>query len=616
MKVRTAVHQFCNVSAAIWLLILSPYAMAAAIPFDDRTVTLTAREEPIASFLQGLFGQMDIPVVVSSGVKGAVNGNFSGRAAEVFSRISRSFGLVSYYDGTVVHVYAASELTTRTLNVPASQTARVVRDVQELRLTDQRNSLRSTRDGALIAVGTRRFVEQVEELARGQQASAAAAMPLGFKTFYLRYAWAQDVSAVYGGRQVTIPGVASILRSLMTTGQRNPAYLAAQDQLLRPSQPRLRGQGLARVGNQGTLGLSDTDQRAAVDPVAAAYGANPQGALPAAAPGGSGVAIGDPQRVRIEADPRLNAVIVRDAPERLAQYEQLVASLDIEPQALEIEATIIDINTDKLRELGVNWRWSNARNSILFGNGTDSDLSLRPNTDITPQGAGGFVNLVLGSKSQFVARINALQEQGAARVVSNPQVMTLSNVEAVFDNTKTFYVKVAGRDEVDLFNVSAGTTLRVTPHVFKDKEQVRIKLLVAIEDGSISGAQVQEIPIVERSSINTQALIFEGESLLIGGMVREAKSNKVSKVPLLGDIPVLGNLFKNTTELLNRTERLFLISPRLPAARVAQNSESQPAPGGSTSAAAEAAKEAARATQEERRQRRFVDPFGPQERTQ
>src|SRR6185369_10240209 len=228
----------------------------------------------------------------------------------------------------------------------------------------------------------------------------------------------------------------------------------------------------------------------------------------------------------------LNAVIVRDLADRLPRYEQLIAALDVEPQSLEIEATIIDVNTDRMRELGVNWRWNNAGYGAAFAG------------SVPTAGAGGIVSAVLGSAGQFFSRIRALQAEGAARVVSSPQVVTLSNVEAVFDNSSTFYVRVAGRDEVDLFNVSAGTTLRVTPHVFREEDTTRIKLLVQIEDGALSAQTVDTLPVVERSGINTQALIAEGESLLIGGMVRETNATSEDKVPGLGDVPVVGNLFK------------------------------------------------------------------------
>ena len=262
-------------------------------------------------------------------------------------------------------------------------------------------------------------------------------------------------------------------------------------------------------------------------------------------------------QVRIEADPRLNAIIVRDLAERLPRYEQLIAALDVEPQSLEIEATIIDVNTDKARELGINWRWNNDGREASFSG------------SVPTVGPGGIASAVLGSAGQFLARIRALQTEGAARVVSSPQVVTLSNVEAMFDNSCTFFVRVAGREQVDLFNVSAGTQLRVTPHVFRDRDQTRIKLLVNVEDGTLSNRQVDQIPVVDRSTVNTQALIAEGESLLIGGMVRETNATGEDKVPGLGDVPVVGNLFKTTTKQTARIERMFLITPRMAGTRPA-----------------------------------------------
>ncbi len=138
-------------------------------------------------------------------------------------------------------------------------------------------------------------------------------------------------------------------------------------------------------------------------------------------------------------------------------------------------------------------------------------------------------------------------------------------------------MRVAGRDEVDLFNVSAGTTLRVTPHVFKDNNEVRIKLLVNIEDGALTENRVDTLPVVNRSALSTQAMIFEGESLLVGGLVRESNGDQVTKVPLLGDIPLLGAMFRSTRKNNERIERMFLIQPRLSSGRGRQ-SPPPPAP--------------------------------------
>ncbi len=553
--------------------LLAGQALAAPLPLEGRQVDMTAREQPIAAFLQDFFGTLDVPVSVSANAKGAVNGVFRGPADRVLANVLRSFGLLAYYDGAVVHVYTPGEVTTRTFAMPAGGASAVINTARDMQLTDPRNVLRVSQAGGLIASGNRRFVEMVGELASGQQSQSTALAPLGFKVYYLRYAWAHDVTAQFGGGTTVIPGVATILRSLLTS-QRGGAG-APLTQYRSGSEQSLRDQGLRQRSQQGTLGARGANpMMPTADTVQQAWGNRPGGVELAVVdarmldglrdtPGSS--------QARVEADTRLNAVIVRDTPDRLPYYDELIKSLDVEPQALEIEATIIDLSTDKLRELGINWRLNDDRASFLFGSGTSSDGRLvggTPVQDITPFGQGGFLSLVLGGRNNFIARIHALQNQGVARVVSSPQIMTLSNVEALFDHTRSFYVRVAGRDEVDLFKVSAGTTLRVTPHVFQDGDAVRIKLLVQIDDGQIlPQEQVDAIPVVERSSLNTQALIVAGESLLIGGMVRERTSEGVTKVPFLGDIPLLGHLFKTNTDIAERVERLFLISPRLVPAR-------------------------------------------------
>jgi type III secretion protein C len=562
-------------AATTLLLATALPALAAPLPEGLRAVKLEARDQPIEQFLQGLFSGSDIPVV-AQGVQGQVNGRFEGTPTKLLRDLGRAYNLLTYYDGGVLYIAPASDTQTRSYLLTPAAAAQVQRAAQALQLPDARNTLKFSDDGALLAVGARRFVQQVEELVRQvRPGTTAAAMkswapaqtqPLpDYRIFYLRYAWAQDVPMSFGGQQTTLPGVASILRSLVGQPNRQRVAVTADPARAQGSQ-RLRGAGAPR-NTPTTLGLVDDTAPAVrgTDTLVAAltqvgYGQPaPEAADPAAPPEFA---------PRIEADPRLNAVIVRDLPERLDRYGALIKSLDVEPQSLEIEATIIDINTDRLRELGINWRYNHGLSSLMFGNGTAADTRLNGQVDPTPAARGGVISAVIGDRYPFVARITALQSDGAAKVVSSPQVVTLSNVEAVFDNSATYYVRVAGREDVDLFNVTAGTRLRVTPHVFKDgDEAARIKLLVQIEDGGLTGQTVDNLPVVERSGINTQALISEGESLLIGGMVRDSATAGVDKVPVLGDIPVLGNLFKTQRKGGQRIERMFLITPRLASSR-------------------------------------------------
>ncbi|MFN3592259.1 MAG: hypothetical protein ACK4TG_08735, partial [Thermaurantiacus sp.] len=160
--------------------------------------------------------------------------------------------------------------------------------------------------------------------------------------------------------------------------------------------------------------------------------------------------------------------------------------------------------------------------------------------------------------------IVALEEQGAARIVSRPQVMTLSNVEATFDRTRTFFVRVAGEREVDLFNVTVGTVLRVKPSVIPHGEEVRIQLIVQVEDGQVSRSEsVDGIPLIDRAGVSTRAIILDGESLLLGGQTVDSEFDAERRVPLLGQAPVIGALFRSRRRNRERIERLFLITPRL-----------------------------------------------------
>ena len=524
---------------------------AAPIPWRNEDVSFAVREQPLRDFLQELFSSQGLSVVVSSVVQGTVNGNFNGRPDKIFDDVMKAFSLLPYYDGTLIYVYSVSEASTRTIAVPRSLVGRMMRTMDDLRMLNGRHTARTvSSEGLIVLSGSRRFLEQAEELSRNLQVQVASG-PSVFKLFPLRYAWAQDVTLSYAGRQVLVPGVASVLRSLLATPSGAGLYFDQADKPIRPTIEKLRGHGLRSIGEDGR-----TVERESV----VVDDSPPQ---PALVNGGDGV--------RIEAERRLNAVIVRDSKERMPYYEQLIAALDVEPNIIEIEATIVDINTDKLRDLGVNWRYQNANgDEVLFGRGDNSDLALRPGQNSVPAGQGFFVSSTIGDRSFFLSRVNALATDGIAKIVSRPQVVTLSNVEAVVEANTSFFVRIQGEFDVDLFNVQAGTTLRVTPHVMKEVGRPsRIRLLVNVEDGNLTDAAVDQIPVIDRSAINTQTMINEGESLLIGGLVRDKTTRNVTKVPLLGDIPVLKYLFRYSRKRTEHVERLFLITPRLvPAQRI------------------------------------------------
>lgn len=584
-------------------LATAPPAVAQEIPWRRVSFDLQAVNEPLNVFLTRLLTLQGISITTSGGVAtGRVNGRFKGQTEAVFRELAETYGLTWYYDGTTLHVYSLAELETRLMQVEPVDIARIDRTLKQMRLADGRYPLRLSPDeGTVLVSGPPKYVELVAGVvARVAGAPSLAKNVIDVRVFRLRYARAADTTVAISGVDTTIPGIASILNDIV--GSLKPTPQAGARTTPR-SLPGLRGKGQAAIGrNAQTTGQGNTAAAAnAVNAVTAAAAAGMatrsdidspmtnaglSSAMAGTAAGmmldarqGAPEAEPAPQReAAVRADPRLNAVIVRDTADRMPMYARLIESLDVDVPLMEIEATVIDVADDKSEALGIDWRAHSSRADIssspngLAGTGTGTapggrgianDLLFTDN----PLSAGkGLVGtLIFGSARQFfLARLNALTERGDAKLISRPRVLTLDNMEAVLQSTREFYVRVAGRDQVDLFNVSLGLTMRVTPTLVEDAQGRRFKLQVRIEDGNTnSGQQVDQIPVVNRNAIATQAVVGDGQSLLIGGYVIEERRDGRSGVPILSDVPGLHWLFGQRSGSTSRVERLFMITPRL-----------------------------------------------------
>lgn len=541
----------------------------AVVPVTDVVIDLNARDQAISEFIETLFNEMNVPLVVHGELVGIVTGSFRGTANQIMDRVDTAFDVTIYFDGAVAHVYPSNRLIRRMLPISKSDARRVRGLVDRTELTDEYNSIEDE-DGGLLITGVPRFIEQVEEFialvkktkqtrAVNKQivkrkntgklnnnvkpvASTSKQAEYEYRVFKLKYAWAEDISYEVGSKSVLVPGIASLLRDLVFKQGASPSR--SKIKANSKSLGGLRGTGLAESNT-----IEDTNLKVnSLESTDLAENSRVED---------SSIPVQRTGTVRIITDSRINAVIVSDLKERMETYETLIESLDVPVEMVEIEATIIDINSDRSRELGIDWRGSFEDGSVSFTNGSDNPFS--------SLSQGGVLSLAFNEGVEFLARVRALEQKGAARVVSKPHIITLSNVEGVLGRTSEFFVRIAGDEEVDLFNVPVGTTLRVKPHVFRDKNLTKVKLIVNIEDGSqsASGAVVDEIPVVERASINTQAVISDGASLLVGGLARETFGRREFRVPILGSIPIVGRAFRDTSNSTSRIERLFLITPRV-----------------------------------------------------
>ena len=147
----------------------------------------------------------------------------------------------------------------------------------------------------------------------------------------------------------------------------------------------------------------------------------------------------------------------------------------------------------------------------------------------------------------------------------------MDNIEATLEDTTTRYVKVSGYQDVDLFKVESGTILQVTPHIIDDKKTgiPAISMVVKVQsnqdssDSLSNSSDPDTVPPIKQTTINTRALVREGQSLLLGGYYVEYKQEGNSGVPGLRNVPVVGKVFGSDNNNAYRRERLILITPKI-----------------------------------------------------
>jgi type III secretion protein C len=583
---RTGSARAATGAAVLWCVLWFCPA-AHAIPWQNQAFDLRADNEALDVFITRMLTLEGVPVRTSELLSGLrVNGRLKGRAPALFQELVQSYGLAWYHDGNAVYVYTLSEMQTRLWQGRAGDGQRITQALQQLGLHDARYPVVEVAGSGLIRVsGPPRLLELVLEVAASTAqwpGAAPTAADSQIRLFRLKHARATDTRIAVAGEEVVVPGVARLLRELVADQPPAPFSVSGTPAAgtARPPQPvgglafdapalRLQRQLLPTGSSDATR-----PRNSAPPPNPGDDAGTPPSAPPADAPGiglrqslalaeaGAGLAA-----ARISADLRTNAVIVRDHPSRMGMYADLIAQLDVETALLQIDAAVIDISEGNSQQLGIDWRLSSSRLQLSSGAG---DLPLAPLPGMpaqaaAAQGPGLVSSLLLGTqRTSLLARVQALAERGNARLVSMPNILTLDNHEAVLQSSREFFVRVAGREAAELFTVNVGLVLRVTPSLIGGEDQRRIRLQVRIEDGNTAtGAQVDQIPVVSRNAIATQAVIGDGQSLLVAGHIIDESQGGRSGIPWLSEVSGIGRLFGREARSQRRVERLYLITPRL-----------------------------------------------------
>lgn len=547
------------ISVTILLSFLPPPVEAAPIQWRTQKIEYVADGKALREVLQDFGGSQGLIISMSSDVEGRVEGRFRLAPADFLTVLALSYGFVWYYDGVVLHVVSAKDIRNAVVRMTFARIGRLRETISRLRLDDPRFPIiYDEEENTAVITGPQVYVDAIREVASHLEARTGKGGRAQVQVFKLEYAWASDREL----SGMIVPGVASMLQAIYREGKKQERQIGgnALDEAVTGGQSR--SQKIAPLVGDGAAESADSNKWRRT-----------QSGLPS--PGGSsrlkedsgGRGDESDSLPLIVADPVNNSVVIRDLPERMELYRELIRSLDRRSPMVEIEVHILDIENDALREVGLDWTLSTSRFETRTGNGLRDSASydgqLPSGGETTPSGM--LLTAVLGRSGRYLlSRVAALQSEGRARISASPKVATLDNVTAVMDDKRTFHLRVSGFQSAQLYSVSAGTSLRVTPMMVINGDQYRIKLDVQIQDGRIlPDHSVDGVPLITTSSLGTQAFVNQGESLLLGGFTSESEVRSSSGVPFLSSLPFVGALFQQNRDEARRRERLFLISPRL-----------------------------------------------------
>ena len=248
--------------------------------------------------------------------------------------------------------------------------------------------------------------------------------------------------------------------------------------------------------------------------------------------------------------PSRRTLVVEDTPEGMARIVALLREIDTQPQQIMIEAKILEITLDENENFGIEW------NKVFSGDGVNRIGTSRLLERTTPGLVFNFVN------NNVDVFLNALNNKGRVRTLATPKLLTLENQEA----TTNIGDKLGYRVTTTINNVTSetiefletGVILRVTPSVDADG-RIALRVRPEVSSGTLLGG----IPSKKTTEVNTQLVADNGQSILIGGLIKATSGVRRTGVPLLGDVPVVGKLFTNNEHTGTSTETIVLITPRI-----------------------------------------------------
>ncbi|HEX6705248.1 MAG TPA: type III secretion system outer membrane ring subunit SctC [Albitalea sp.] len=491
-----------------------------------------ARKTPLRKVLQDFADSNNVTLRMSGTFAAPVNGRIQGATLiEFLDRLAVQQRFQWFTYGNTLYVSPLSDSVEERLEVGEDAIESVKPALIGLGLFESKFGWGELpEDGVITLKGPREYVTLVRQTIRPQKKKDEPE-PMIFR---LRHAAVDDRTITVRDQTVVTPGVASLLKNILAAREGKPATrtllseLKPNDLPIPPPTPLTAGGG---VSSSTGAGLGSLASRTS-------------------APLGSGRP--SPNGIPVEGDIRTNSIVIYDVPAKRAFYQRLIDALDTPQRLVEIEAYIIDINRERMSDLGFD----------MGARRLDRSDAIAAAAALGRSSPSGTM-LVLQGLQRFFARVRALEAEGDAQLLAKPSISTLENLVAVLDLSQTVYIKSTGERVANVTPVTTGTLLRVTPRVVEIGSELQVHLTVDIEDGKVANPASGNMPEVLRSNISTQAMLQNEESLVIGGYNVDSSVNRTQGVPGLRKMPGFGGFFSGTHAEAQSRQRLFIITPRV-----------------------------------------------------
>lgn len=277
-------------------------------------------------------------------------------------------------------------------------------------------------------------------------------------------------------------------------------------------------------------------------------------------------------RAAILVDPRSNKIIIRERVSVIEEIRKVIQTLDTPLRQVLIEARIVEAKDNFQRDLGVKLQVSKSGgdtavgtsdNLTLGGYSSSSSVTLTPNVSLPSSLSGASIAAVFKGASSIIGlELSAMQAEDRGKVVSSPRILTADRTKAtITEGTEIPYQTVDDNGKSSTTFKKANLSLAVTPQVTPENDIV-LKLNIT-KDTPNTKLKVGENPAIDNKTVDTEVRVENGGTVVIGGIYVQEQNTVENRVPLLGDLPVVGALFRNSSNTSNRRELLVFITPRI-----------------------------------------------------